>query len=363
MKKQILAVVCAAALLVTGCTTAAPSSSSSSVSESSSSSSSSAAESTAPVLPESSSSVAEPVAPAERISLKIAALKGPSAIGLLPLMEHKADTANNYDFTMAGAPDQLVGSIIKGEFDIAVLPTNLAATVFNKTEGKVRLATINTLGVLYLVETGDSVQSIADLKGKTIYSSGKGATPEYALNFVLQQNGLTPGTDVTVEYRTEHTEIATLMASGEATLALLPQPFVTTVLMQNDKARVAIDLTKAWEALPGEVGTLAMSGMVVQQKLIDEHPEALAAFLDEYKVATEYITTPANLDAAAELAVQYEVIPKAAIAKKAIPQCNIVFLAGAEMKTAAEGFLKTLFAANPKSVGGKLPDETFYYIP
>lgn len=302
----------------------------------------------------------------ERAKIKVAALKGPSAVGLLQLMERSESTDtvtyNDYEYTIAGAPDQLVGAIVKGEYDIAVLPTNLAATLYNKTEGKIKLATINTLGVLYLVEAGDSIKTVADLKGKTIYSTGKGSTPEFVLNYVLEQNGLKVGTDVQVEYKSEHTELAALMAAGQAEIALLPQPFVTTALAQNDKLRVALDMTKEWDTATGGTSALTMSGMVIQQKLIDENPDAVTAFLAEYANSTLYSTEPINLDEVAEMAVKRELIPSAAVAKKAIPQCNIVFMSGDEMKQAASGFLQVLFDANPQSVGGKLPDEGFYYI-
>ena len=194
-----------------------------------------------------------PEAPAEKIDIRVAALKGPTAMGMVKLMDdaEKGEGANNYIFTLAGAPDELTGPIIQGEFDIAAVPTNLAAVLYNKTEGKVKLAALNTLGVLYVVERGDTIQSVADLKGKTIYSSGQGAVPEYALNYVLEKNGLKPGEDVTVEYKSEHAEIATLLAAGNAQVALLPQPFVTATLAQNENLRVALDLTEAWDAATG----------------------------------------------------------------------------------------------------------------
>lgn len=302
----------------------------------------------------------------ERTTLKIAALKGPSAIGMLQLMEYgdnltlSQSTANDYVYTLAGAPEQLAGGVISGEYDIAVLPTNLAATVYNKTGGKVKLATINTLGVLYLLEAGDTIKTVADLSGKTVYSSGKGATPQYALEYVLAQSGVK---DVTVEYKSEHAEIAALFAAGQAQIALLPQPFVESVLAQNKNVRVALDWTKEWETAAKDGSSLAMSGIVIQQKLLDENPAAVDAFLAEYEASTKFVTDPANLDAVAELAVKREIIPKAAVAKKAIPQCNITYIAGNDMKTTAGGFLKVLFDANPQSVGGKLPDDAFYYIP
>ena len=314
------------------------------------------------------------VTPPERVTLRVAALKGPSAIGMLNLMERQAlsqkdetapTLANDYQFTLAGAPDQVAGGVIKGEYDIAVLPTNLAATVYNKTQGQISLATINTLGVLYLVENqaASAIKTPADLKGKTIYATGKGTTPEYVLNYVLEKNDLKVGQDVQVEYKTEHTELATLLAAGQADIALLPQPFVTTAMAQNDQLRVALDMTQEWEKVSPAGSTLAMSGIVVQKKLLEENPVAVASFMAEYRASTQFATDPATLDAVSQLAEQYEIIPKAAVAKKAIPQCSITYLDGQEMQAAAQGFLEVLFAANPQAVGGKLPDADFYYIP
>ncbi|MEM1483968.1 ABC transporter substrate-binding protein [Oscillospiraceae bacterium PP1C4] len=319
--------------------------------------------------PESASSEASstqpapaPSKPAEKIDIKIAALKGPTAIGMVKMMDSaaKGETANNYSFTLAGAPDEIVGKIIQGEFDIAAVPTNLSATLYNKTEGKVKLAALNTMGVLYIVENGDTIYSMADLKGKTIYATGKGSTPEFALNYLLEKNGLS--SEVTVEYKTEHTELASMLAAGQANIALLPQPFVTSVLMQNEKVRVALDLTKEWETATAGASGLTMGCIVIQKKFLDEHPDAVVAFMEEYKASTEFVTDPSNIDVAADLVVAQGIIAKAPMAKKAIPQCNIVFKSGEEMKSIASGFLQVLFDANPQSVGGKLPDESFYYL-
>lgn len=357
MKKKIFAIVLASMLLLTAACGQNPGSST--PASTAGSTPSSAAQQPA-------STASQPAQP-QRTTLKIAALKGPSAVGMLKLMEDsqngESSLANDYDYTLAGAPDQIVGGVINGEYDIAVLPTNLAATVYNKTGGSIKLATINTLGVLYIVEAGDAIQSAADLAGKTIYSSGKGSTPEYALDYILTKNGMTPGGDVMVEYMSEHSEIAAQLAAGKAEVALLPQPFVESVLAQNSGVRVALDLTKEWETVSQDGSSLAMSGIVVQQKLLEENPQAVAAFLEEYESSTRFVTDPANLDTVAEWVVNREIIGKAAIAKKAIPQCNIVFRAGGEMKSTAEGFLNILFEANPQSVGGALPDEGFYYIP
>lgn len=300
--------------------------------------------------------------PTEKVSVNLAALKGPTALGMVNLLEknENGEVANEYHVTLAGAPDEVVGKVVSGELDIAAVPTNLASTLYNKTEGGVKLAALNTMGVLYILETGDSIQSVADLAGKTIYATGQGSTPEFALNLVLEKNGLTPNEDVNIVYKEEHAEIAPLLASGEAEVALLPQPFVTSVLMQNENVRVALDLTEEWDkAVDGESG-LTMGCVVVRSEFAENNKEALDNFLSEYKQSVEEVNSTEGLEHAAQLAEHYDIM-KAAVAQKAIPECNIVFEEGEEMQKIASGFLQVLFEANPKSVGGKLPDEDFYY--
>lgn len=309
---------------------------------------------------ESSSSVSNP---AEKITINVAGLKGPTAMGMVKLMEdaEAETTTNTYKFTLAGAPDELTGKIVQGEFDIACVPTNLAATLYKKTEGKVQLAALNTLGVLYIVENGETIQSVEDLRGKTIWATGAGATPEFALNYILEQNGLTVGTDVTVEYKTEHAELAQALAADQAQIALLPQPFVTSVLTQNDTVRVALDLTAEWDKATDGASSLTMGCVIVQKQFAEENPEALKAFMDEYAASVTYVNDAANLEAAAALCEKFDII-KAAVAQKALPACNIVFVTGEEMKSTTAGFLEVLFNANPASVGGVLPDDGFYYL-
>lgn len=315
-------------------------------------------------LPESAPDTASSSAALEKTgkTLRVAALKGPTAMGMVKLMEDAAagNTANDYEFTLAGSPDEIVGSIIQGEFDIAAVPTNLAATLYNKTQGKVQLLALNTLGVLYVVEAGDTIRSIGDLAGKTVYSTGKGSTPEFALNYVLAENGLAD--QVAVEYKTEHAELAALLSQGQADVALLPQPFVTTALMQNDQLRVALDLTQEWDKVSKGAGGLTMGCVIAQRSFLEENADAAAAFLAEYKASVDFVTDPQNLDTAAALVVKAGILPKEPVAKAALPQCGITFLSGEEMKKTASGFLAVLYAADPKSVGGALPDEGLYYL-
>ena len=300
--------------------------------------------------------------PAEKVDINLAALSGPTALGMLDLLEknENGEAANNYNVTIATAPDEVTGKIISGELDIAAVPTNVASTLYNKTEGQVQIAALNTMGVLYVLETGDTIQSVADLAGKTIYATGQGSTPEYALNLVLEKNGLTPGEDVEIVFAADNAEIAPLLASGEAQVALLPQPFVTSVLTQNENVRVALDLTEEWDkAVNGESG-LTMGCVVVRKEFAEQNKEALDRFLDEYKQSVETVTSEEGLAHAAELAEHYNII-KAAVAEKAIPECNIVFVEGDEMQQIAGGFLQVLYDANPQAVGGQLPNDDFYY--
>ena len=303
---------------------------------------------------------AEPTeTPKEKVDVTIAAMKGPTALGMLKLMEdaEAGTTANNYKFTIAGAADEITASLIKGEIPIAAVPCNLASVLYNKSNGGVTMLGINTLGVLYIVETGETVKTVEDLRGKTIYSTGKGTTPEYTLNWLLKSAGMEPGKDVTVEYKSEATEVAAILSQKENAVAMLPQPYVTTVLMNNEKARIALDVTKEWEAL-NEGSTVVTGVVVANTKYLTENPDVVNAFLEEYAVSAAY--TVENVEEAAALSEKFDIF-KAAIAKKAIPYCNIVLIEGDEMKTKANAYLNVLFEQNPSSVGGTLPADNFFY--
>ena len=294
--------------------------------------------------------------------VKVAALKGPTGMGLAKLIDENAagESQNQYDFTLASSADEILANIIQGDFDIAAVPTNVASILYNKTEGRIQMAAINTLGVLYVLSADDSIQSIADLAGKTVYSTGQGAVPEIAFNYILEQNGLTPGEDVTIEYRSEHSELAALMASGEAEIAVLPQPFVTSVLNQNENVHVVLDLTEEWNQVTNGESDLTMGCIVVQKSFAEEHPEEMAAFMKEYQASVEYVTAEANLEDAAALIEKADII-QAAVAQKALPECNIVFITGEEMENISNGFLQVIFDSEPTLVGGALPNEDFYY--
>lgn len=296
--------------------------------------------------------------PAEKPVLRIGTLKGPTGMGMIQLMENdEAGTSTiDYEFTIAGAPDQIIGDIVQGNVDIAAVPTNLAAVLDVKTENNIQLLAVNTLGVLYIVENGDTVQSLEDLKGTTILGSGKGASPEYIIDYILTENGLKE--EVTVEYVVEHAEVATKLAAGEAGIALLPQPFVTSATMGSETNRVAIDLTEEWEKVTdGQI--LPMGAIIVNKAYAEENPEVIKDFMAAYKESVDFVNeNPAD---AGTLVEKFGILPKAALATKAIPQCNITLIPASEAKSSVQNFLEILHGFNPKAVGGQLPEDAFYY--
>lgn len=289
-------------------------------------------------------------------AIRIGALKGPTAMGMAQLLEASSAGENAYQFTIAGAADELTALLVKGELDAAAVPANLASVLYNNTEGGVRVAMINTLGVLYVLEAGDTVESVADLKGREIYSTGKGTTPEYALDYVLTQNGIDPDADVTVEFKSEATELAAALANGEATLAVLPEPYVTTVLSSNENVRVALSLNDEWNNVSDGSG-MVTGVLVVRSEFADENPEALAELLEAYRASVEFVN--ANPAEAAAI-IEANDIAKAAVAEKAIPNCNIVYIDGSDMRVKLEGYLSVLMDMNAKSIGGALPGDDFY---
>ena len=320
--------------------------SSAAVSEAASSAAASEEEETAASL-----SVTEP--------LRIAGLKGPTTMGLVNLlsMEQAGTAAMDYDLQLYGAADEIVPLLIKGELDMAAIPANLAATLYQKTSGGIQAVAVNTLGVLYVVEQGDTVHSMADLKGRTILSTGKGTTPEYVLRYLLTANGLDPDKDVDIQYYSEATEVTAQMATTQDAIAVLPQPYVTAAGLKDDTLRVALDLTAEWDKV---ADTQLITGVtVVRKAYAEEHPDVVAAFLADYAQSVNAANT--DLDGTAALCEEQGVVAKAAIAKKALPNCNIVCLTGEELKADVSGYLQVLYDADPAAVGGTLPGEDFYW--
>lgn len=292
--------------------------------------------------------------------VRIAGLKGPTTMGLVNLldMEQQGTAALDYDLQLYGTADEIVPGLIKGELDMAAIPANLAAALYQKTKGGIQAMAVNTLGVLYVVEKGDTVHRMADLAGRTILSTGKGTTPEYLLRYLLEKNGLDPDKDVKIQYCSEATEVTAQMAAAQKdAIAVLPQPYVTAAGMKDPSLRVALDLTAEWDKVSDS--QLVTGVTVVRTQYAQEHPDVVEAFLQEY--AQSVRTANTDLDRTAALCEQQGVVAKAAIAKKALPACNIVCRTGDEMQKDVSAYLSVLCAADPAAVGGKLPDEGFYW--
>jgi len=291
---------------------------------------------------------------AEDTYIRIAAMRGPTALGLLPLMDGQGQ--GNYEFELLGSPDEVPPLLARGDVDIAVVPANLAAVLYNRMDGAVQALSVVTLGVLHVVDTTDTIHSIADLADRTIYVTGHGATPEFALNYVLAQNGI----DVNMEFRAEPSEIAALLETGQAEIALLPEPFVSTVLAQIDGLRLALDLTEEWDRVQQDY-SLIMSVVLARREFVENNPNAIAVLMEEYADSIAFMTN--NISDGAQLAADFGLIPNTAIGEAALPRTHLVFMTGEEMRRNLTGFYTVLYNAEPASIGGELVGESFFFMP
>ncbi|ETP72259.1 ABC-type nitrate/sulfonate/bicarbonate transport system, periplasmic component [Lachnospiraceae bacterium JC7] len=380
MKKNVLLkgflAVFAAGMMLTGCgssteataaattaaeTSAAPETTAETEAETSAAEETTAAESSAAesqdVAKSESAAETEAFGDTSEGAMKIGSLKGPTTMGLVNLMnEVENGDKSGYLFEMQTQPDVILGKLVSGDLDVALIPANLAAIAYNKTNQGVSVVDINTLGVLYCVTADESIKSVKDLSGKTVLSTGQGATPEYALNYLLEKNGVA---DCDVQFKSESTEIAAALGNDPAQIAILPQPFVTVAMAQNQELKVAFSLTDEWDAV-SEDSKLLTGVTVVRNDYLEANGDAVTAFIEDHKASTEKAVS--DTKSTAELVAKYGIIPKAPVAEKALPQCNIVAVTGEEMKKSLSGYLKVLFEQNPKSVGGKLPEDNFYYV-
>jgi len=300
--------------------------------------------------------------PYEAVDIRITAIAGPTGVGLVELMQKQADgkAGNNYTFDVVTAPDQAVASIANGTADMAAVPTNLASALYKKTGGKVQVLALNTLGVLHVLTNGEDVSSVYDLKGKTIYTSGKGANPEYILRYVLEHNGVNPDTDVKIEFVADNDTLGTLVANGNAKVALVPEPKASAVMVQNKDVKRALNMSDEWSKVNKSGVPLTMGCVVARKEFVEQNPEAVRMFLQEYRASIANVQ--ADVERAATLCETYKIIPKAAIAKAAIPNCGLTYVEGALMYTQLSGYLSILNGYNPAAIGGALPAEDFYYV-
>ncbi len=300
----------------------------------------------------------------EKTEVKIATLNGPTTIGVLGLLKGDVtgDSTNSYSYgQIYASADVFAPALLKNEINAAIIPCNAAATLHKNSGGKIQIAAVNNLGVLYILEKGNSVQSIADLRGKTIVTTGQGTTPQYSLEYVLAENGLTVGSDVTVEYKSEASEVLAALKTGKADIVMLPQPAATKATKAVEGVRVALDLNAEWSEID-DTASLVTGVLVVNTQFAKENPEAVKTLLKDYKASCDMVST--DLDKIADYVVEFGIggIDNAVLAKESVPLCNIKYMDGVDMKNAVSGYLKVLYDMNPASVGGQLPSDSFYYI-
>ncbi len=335
-----------------------------------------AAEPTASPTPEATATVSPTEEPTpdpietptsvEAGEIRLAVLSGPTGIGAAKLLDNidndkAALSFGSYDYQIYTDNSELVAGLTKGEIDIATMASNVAVNLYNKTDGGVKIIAVGTLGVLHILEGGggDTVHSIADLAGKTIYCAGQGANPEYILRYLLQE---TPMDLQTVEIVfADASEISAKLLSGEIQYAMLPVPAATAAIAKGEgKIRAAIDVTEAWDEL--QTGSqLVMTAVVARTEYLETYHDRVANFLTDYEASIDFVNH--NIDAAAELVAGYNITPSAGIAKQAIPQCHLTFIAGEDMMSAVSGYFRTLYSIDPAAVGGAVPDDGIYYIP
>lgn len=291
--------------------------------------------------------------------VNVGVLKGPTGMGMSLLMQQEEDeeTYNVYHFTIADSPDVITTKLLNGELDVAAVPTNTAALLYNKTNGNIKIGAINTNGMLYILENGNTINSIKDLSGKTIYATGKGSVPQYVLEYILSENSID---DVTIEYKSDHSELSALMAAGEVVIGMLPEPQVTAAITKNPNLRIALDLTEEWNNVTNNM-PLPMGCIVTTAEYADRHYRVFGQFLKEYKTSVEYVSEQPS--EAAKLIEKFGILPNSEIAEKAIPNCNIVYTDGDIMKNSLDKFYSVLFDANSDSIGGTIPNDDIYFEP
>lgn len=300
--------------------------------------------------------VEEPVEE-EAVTVRVGSLKGPTSLGLLNMMDHaeKNETEGTYEFTILTAADEMAANVVQGNVDIALVPANLASVLYKKTEGKVTVIDINTLGVLYCVSADNSITGVKDLSGRTVVTTGQGTTPEFSLRYLLKEYGVE---DCNIEFKSEATEVVVALQQDPSLIAVLPQPFATAAQIKNEGLKANFALGDAWDELNN--GSRLVTGVtIVRNDFLAEHPGAVNKFLNDHFGSVE---ESKDVDTTAELAVKYGIVEAAPVAKKALPNCALVCITGSEMKTALSGYLQVLFDADPASVGGALPEDGFYYV-
>ena len=305
--------------------------------------------------------VSDDVSEQPAVSVRVAGMKGPTSIGLVEIMENNSlgNTANKYEFTLAGSADEITPKLIKGELDIAAVPANLASVLYNNTQGKIKLLAVNNLGVLYIMSKGVEINSVNDLKGKTIYTTGKGTTPEYTLRYILDKNGIDSQNDVEIIFLSEATEVVAKATAEETAVVMLPQPYATVAENKVEGLKTVIDVNEEWKRLDPE-SAVVTGVIVVRSDFAEKHPNEVKAFLSDFEKSIGFVNSDA--EKASGLVVKHGIFENAAVIKKAIPKCNLKYISGVEMKTPVLNYLGVLYEQNPKSVGGALPKDDFFLV-
>ena len=301
---------------------------------------------------------AAPETEAAAAAVNVMVLNGTTGFGMANLMDAaaKGEAAQEYHFTVETDASNIVAALANGSVDIAALPTNAAATVYNKTQGKVQVLALNTLGVLYLVTDGSvKVESVADLAGQTVYAPAQ--NPSFIFQHIVDANGVE---NVTIDNTyAQPADLNTAVASGEVAIAVLPEPMVTVACSKNPDLQVALDLTAEWDKV-SQPGSLVQGCVVVRKDFVLENATAVDTFLGEYGASIEALTT--DVEGTAAKIEANGIFTKAAVAAKAIPNCNVCFIIGEEMQAALSQFLTIMHGVAPASVGGSIPGEDFYCV-
>lgn len=300
---------------------------------------------------------------APKTAVNLAVLAGPTGVGAAKLLADNdaGETQNLYNVTVATDNEQVTAGLLNGDFDVAALATNVASNLYHKSNGAIQMACVNTLGVLHILgrETDNTLNSMADLKGKTIYAFGQGANPEYVLRYLLKANGLDMDKDVTMVWQAAD-EVTATMLTGKGDLCMLPVPAATALTVKSEgEIQPVFDLSEEWDFVAGN-SRLAMGCIVVRTQFAQENPEAVQKFLNEYAVSINYVRE--NAADAAQLVADYSLAPSAAIAAKAIPQCNLIFLAGEDMRYTIQNYFMDLADIDPAAIGGSIPDDAFFFM-
>lgn len=293
------------------------------------------------------------------LEIKIYALSGTTAMGMAQMISNAENDTDemNYNIEIFNAADKITNAVITGECAIAALPTNVAAKLYKKSEGGVQLLALNTLGVLYVLDTTGSINTLSDLSGKTVYIPGGGSNPEYITAALINGAGISNVTLDTTSYP-DPNALQVALAAGKVSIAVLPEPKVSVVTGSAQNVKVAIDLTAEWEKIYGE-NTLVQGCLVINKAFADEHPAEVKKFLQDYEASVNFISQ--GSDEAVGMVVDTGIIPKAPLVKKALPKCNLCCITGNDMKDSIGVFYEKIFALDKQSIGA-MPDDGFYYV-